>query len=133
MKALERIADMNGIDLHGLKKEELQIIKEEYHLESKGKFYTIIDVFCFKSLLKIALPLIAINFLCNFLFYAPSFIMKSVNIDLYRDNIMSGISFIISCLVAQVVLIFFPRKPSSYINNAFTALFAGLLLVQGVQ
>lgn len=100
--ALSRIAEINGIENLELNEAELLSLKEEYEDESKNDFFNPLHILKFRSLRVIAIPIMLANFVSNYIFYAPSFIQQDS--DLFLGNIISGISYLVSCFVTQIVL-----------------------------
>lgn len=68
------------------------------------------------------------NLISNYIFYAPSFIQNNQN-DLFSDSIVSGISYLVACLITQIVLKTMERKKSNYFFISLSILFACLLMV----
>lgn len=109
--------------------DEIETLRLEYYEESKDEYFSIFDLCKFKSLRYIAIPLILSNFISNYLYYAPSFVQKNEKVDLFKDNIISGLSSLVSAIFTQFIMIKVPRKKSNYILTALTTVFALIFML----
>lgn len=74
-------------------------MKSLYYQHSHAKHaknFTTIDILMFPSLRKIAIPLLFLNFLYVYLFYAPTFISKESEDNVFQNGIISGLSSLFS-------------------------------------
>lgn len=76
---------------------------------TETKSFTPIDLFKYQSLRNIIIPLMLLNFMITYLYYAPSALSGQNNSDLFKETIISGISQIISVFLAYI-LTFIERK-----------------------
>lgn len=90
---------------------------------TETKSFTPIDLFKYQSLRNIIIPLMLLNFMITYLYYAPSALSGQNNSDLFKETIISGISQIISVFLAYI-LTFIERK------KAILLLITSILVVQ---
>jgi MFS family permease len=103
LQAFKYIARVNKHQHFDLKEEELTSTLEAYRerLNSGGttfqrKNFTVVDLFCYKSVRNITVGLIVLNIVLGLLFFGPVLILSEFELNIFVEGLVVGLSEFVS-------------------------------------
>jgi hypothetical protein len=87
-------------------------------------------VFGYKSLRKLIIPLMLLNFAINYIFYSPSAINSSTTNDLFTESIIEGISYSVAVIPIHFFLEHVTRRSTNFFISTATFVLLIFLILE---